>query len=144
MNINQTWADERGVTAVIIDPSTYNGTEPMEIKAIQQQWILEKFWYSYLITIFGGGCALFLYQLYSAKSPDEFDKQDPDLKEELLFAILCIADHYKDILYTIRFPHSSASVTFWLWFSLFAPFSIVWVVNRSGGGNILKATSVFF
>jgi len=73
VNTGQNWADERGVTAVIIDPSHYNGTEPMEIKAIQQQWILEKFWYSYLLTIFGGGFALFAFQIYAAKTPDDFD-----------------------------------------------------------------------
>ena len=34
VNKTNNWADERGITAIIIDPSKYNGTEMMEIKAI--------------------------------------------------------------------------------------------------------------
>ena len=35
VNKDFNWADDRGITAIIIDPSYYKGKEIMQIKAIQ-------------------------------------------------------------------------------------------------------------
>ena len=50
------------------------------------------------------------------------------------------ADKYKDILYTVRFPHSDAYVTFFLWFSLSAPFVLIYIFD----GNFCHSLKVYF
>ena len=49
-------------------------------------------------------------------------------------------DKYKDILYTVKFPHSDAYVTFFLWFSLTAPFVLIYIFDA----NFLHSLRVYF
>jgi len=62
------------VTGIIINPSNYSGIENMEMKIIQQHWILEIWWMNYLVSIFVFGLIVFLYHLcYNPKTPQEID-----------------------------------------------------------------------
>ena len=73
-------------------------------------------------------------------TPTEFKKKNEyNDKLELAQAILFTLDKLKDLLYTIRFPHASPRVAFWLWFSLMAPFTIIWIIDR----NFIEAFKLF-
>jgi len=46
---------------------------------------------------------------------------------ELPFCMLALLDFYKDMLYVIKFTHFSAISVFFLWFSITAPFAMIYL-----------------
>ena len=54
------------------------------------------------------------------------NEEDISILDESFIMVFDVIDFLKDILYTIRFPHYSKAIVFWLWFSITAPFSIVY------------------
>ena len=68
------------------------------------------------------------------------NKADVLVPYEIPFICTDVFDFFKDILYTIRFPHYTMATVFWLWFSIIAPFSVLWAFTN----DLIYAIKIFF
>ena len=139
-------ADERGVLFITVDPSKYEGTEPLPISVIQQQWVLEKYWVSFLLLNTSASLATFVYAMRKAANAAGGDAAAEGKAKELALTVLELSDIYKDALFVLYFPHSGPWVTFFLSLSLCAPMTMLWIRHndlRIAGLYLLGIQNLF-
>ena len=99
----------------------------MPIKIIQTTWIYDQFWQHLMRIIMAVSSTLLIYNLGRAIGTD-LSAEAPSCADKLI-TLIQIVDFYKDCIYTICFPHMGPTITFWLWFSLFAPTTVLYTIT---------------
>ena len=65
---NKKLAVERGVNYLILNTTNYEGSEEVELKILQEYWVMDQSWENYLMRLFTTGILIFVIS-YTAALP---------------------------------------------------------------------------
>ena len=111
---------ERGITHLLIDTTSYTGTETWEFQVIQEQIVRTAFWRHYMRIQMLSGCLSFALQVVRGFRFDGALTY-AGVAAVVAFSTLEKVDFLKDLQVAWAFPHASPAYAFLMWVSITVP-----------------------
>lgn len=91
-----------------VDPTKYEGVEPLHVRVIQHQWEFDPYWLTFALL-------------------NPANKVEISLAKEAILTGLELLDIYKDLSFLFWFKHVSIFITYGLAMSLAAPLTFLYL-----------------